>query len=391
MSCGNCGNGSSPKGCNNNGGCSTGSCNRLNTFDWLAATELDPDGLHNIVEVSFKHGTRKDFFAVSREGMLLNSGDMVVVESGAGNDVGRVSLTGALVKLQMKKKKVREDRLLKQVRRLASSRDLERLEEARAKERDTLVRARAMARTLNLDMKISEVEFQGDGRKATFYFTANSRVDFRELIRQYAREFKVKVEMRQIGARQESSLIGGLGSCGRELCCSTWLTSFKNVSTKAARYQNLSINQSKLSGQCGRLKCCLNYELDVYIDAVKKFPKADKLKTQEGMAYFIKVDIFKKLMYYNLKLNSGRSHLVGLDIESVREIKKLNKQGEFPESFKSYLIAPQFEEPEVDFDADLTGSIVLKDDPKRRRRGGKRKNRNKKRKGRGKSNQNKKK
>lgn len=379
MSCGNCGSGSSPKGCNSNGGCSTGSCNRLNTFDWLAATELDPDNLHNIVEVSFKNGVRKDFYAVESNDLILNSGDMVVVDTGGGSDVGRVSLTGALVKLQMKKKRVRDDRLFKNVRRLATHRDLTRLQEARDLEKQSLVRARAIARSLGLEMKVSDVCFQGDGRKATFYFTANGRIDFRELIRSFAREFKVKVEMRQIGSRQESSLVGGIGSCGRELCCSTWLTSFKNVSTKAARYQNLSINQSKLSGQCGRLKCCLNYELDLYIEAAKQFPlKADKLRTKEGTAYFIKVDIFRKVMHYNLKLASGRSRLITLDVKNVKKIKEANRKGDMPESFQDFVVQAPLEKEELDFDADLTGMIELKDEKTRRSRRGKGKSRRKK-------------
>jgi len=383
MSCGNCGKtkeGSAPSGCNSNGGCSTGSCNRLNTFDWLARTEVDDENNHGIIEVSFKNGVRKDFYALPSRSMILNSGDMVVVDTGSGSDVGRVSLTGALVRLQMKKKKVSEDRLFKPVRRLASQRDLERLQESRARERDTLIRARAITRSLDLDMKISDVTFQADGRKATFYFIANGRVDFRELIRAYAKEFRIKIEMRQIGSRQESSLVGGIGSCGRELCCSTWLTNFKNVSTKVARYQNLSINQSKLSGQCGRLKCCLNYELDLYLEAVRSFPlKADKLKTKEGTAYFIKVDIFKKLMYYSLKSEVGRSRLLALDIASVEKIKAINKKGEFPDSFNNFVITPELENDGMDFDADLTGSIVLKEEKKtrssrRKGRGGKKGN-----------------
>ena len=267
MACAGCNttDGSAPRGCNSNGGCATGSCNRLNTFDWLADHKLQDFSDHDMVEVSFKNGARKDFYKMSTKVQAI-SGDMVVVDNGTGYDVGRLSLTGQLVSLQMRKKGVSPDRVVHPVVRRANRRDMEKLDEARQMEHKTLVKARAISRSLALDMKVGDVEYQGDKRKATFYFTANGRVDFRELIRHYAKEFRVKIEMRQIGSRQESSRIGGIGSCGRELCCSTWLTAFKSVSTRAARYQNLSINQTKLSGQCGRLKCCLNYELDLYAE-----------------------------------------------------------------------------------------------------------------------------
>ena len=241
--------------------------------------DISDSELYDIVEVSFKNGSRKSFYQ-NPPYVRAIIGDTVVVESASGYDVGRISLTGELVRLQMKKKKVSETTIFPKLIRLANNRDLEKLEDARALERDTMIRARAIARSLNLDMKLGDVEYQGDRRKATFYYTADGRVDFRELIRHYAKEFRVKIEMRQIGARQESSRIGGLGSCGRELCCSTWLTNFKSVTTGAARYQNLAINQSKLSGQCGRLKCCLNYELDTYMDALQDFPvKHERLYT----------------------------------------------------------------------------------------------------------------
>ncbi|MEM8907113.1 MAG: regulatory iron-sulfur-containing complex subunit RicT, partial [Bacteroidota bacterium] len=244
-----------PLGCNSNGGCASGGCNRLNTYDWLSGLDIaDPEPL-DILEVSFKHGARKTFYRNPEHNHII-TGDMVVVDTGSGFDIGRVSLTGELVRLQMKKKRVNEDSILQKVIRRANERDLQRLEEGRNQEVATMIRARAIARSLDLEMKIGDVEYQGDRRKATFYYTADGRVDFRELIRHYAKEFRVKIEMRQIGARQESARIGGIGSCGRELCCSTWLSDFKSVSTAAARYQNLAINQSKLSGQCGRLKCC---------------------------------------------------------------------------------------------------------------------------------------
>ncbi|MEL7020783.1 MAG: regulatory iron-sulfur-containing complex subunit RicT, partial [Bacteroidota bacterium] len=279
-------------GCQSNGGCGTGGCNRLNTYDWLAKREIIDVDPFDLVEVSFKNGSRKTFF---KNPSYVNAitGDNVVVETGNGYDVGTISLSGELVRLQMKKKRVKFNSITHKILRIANQRDMEKLSEARELENATRVRARVIARTLGLEMKIGDVEYQGDKRKATFYYTADGRVDFRELIRQFAKEFRIKIEMRQIGARQESARIGGIGSCGRELCCSTWLTDFKSVSTAAARYQNLAINQAKLSGQCGRLKCCLNFELDSYLDALEDFPKhVDKLKTKNGLAVLIKTDIF---------------------------------------------------------------------------------------------------
>ncbi|NND05670.1 MAG: hypothetical protein HKN87_04760 [Saprospiraceae bacterium] len=379
MGCATCGskNGSSPKGCNSNGGCSTGGCNRLNTFDWLSETQIDDFADFEFVEVSFKNGARKDFYRISPH-MHVQSGDMVVVDNGSGYDVGRISLTGQLVGLQMKKKKVNRDRILHPVVREAGQRDLEKLGEARDLEKKTLVRARAIARSLGLEMKIGDVEYQGDKRKATFYFTANGRVDFRELIRHYAKEFRVKIEMRQIGSRQESSRIGGLGSCGRELCCSTWLTTFKSVSTRAARYQNLAINQSKLSGQCGRLKCCLNYELDLYTEALDQFPmKAEVLKTKKGTGQLMKVDIFKKLMYYSIKNQIGKISFASLPIDRVRFLYEQNKAGDLPDEFEDR--SAMLDEVSLDFE-DVTGGVELKELPKHQRR---RKSRGKRNSGRG--------
>lgn len=375
MSCQSCGPGSGtlPKGCNNNGGCSTGGCNKLNTYDWLAKRDIEEFSSYEIVEVSFKHGSRKDFFKVAPN-LHISSGDMVVVDSGSGYDVGLVSLTGQLVPLQMKKRKLHRDRIMNPVVRRANHRDLEKLDEARAMEPRALVRSRAIARMLDLEMKIGDVEYQGDKRKATFYFTANGRVDFRELIRHYAKEFRVKIEMRQIGSRQESSRIGGLGSCGRELCCSTWLTAFKSVSTKAARYQNLAINQSKLSGQCGRLKCCLNYELDLYTEALDEFPmKAEVLKSKVGKAHLVKVDIFKKLMYYNQVDRKGKLSILALRPQMAREIYEGNRAGEIPGEIADVKRLAFADEPELDFE-DVTGGVELKEDPRRgRRRGNRRK------------------
>jgi cell fate regulator YaaT (PSP1 superfamily) len=366
LGCTSCGTSSGTKGCNSNGGCATGGCNRLNTYDWLSSLDIiDIDPL-NIVELSFKNGVRKQFFRVADQVRVV-TGDMVVAETGNGYDVGKVSLSGELVRLQMKRRRVDERSINNFVLRRANERDLERLEEAREAEQPTMVRARAIARTLGLEMKVGDVEYQGDKRKATFYYTADGRVDFRELIRHYAKEFRVKIEMRQIGARQESAIIGGIGSCGRELCCSTWLTDFKSVSTAAARYQNLAINQVKLSGQCGRLKCCLNYELDTYLDALADFPSgADRLTTKKGTATLIKTDIFKKLLFYVYDHERGRGTVYPLDLSKVKEIQEMNARGEKPDEFD--VAATTNFVPEEDGFVDVTGDIELPDDKKRRKK-----------------------
>lgn len=336
----------SPSGCRSNGGCATGGCNRHNTYDWITALGISDPRPFDTVEVSFKNGARKEFFK-NPPYTRASTGDWVVVESPTGGfDVGKVSLSGELVRMQMKRKRLRADARLQPVVRKAHDRDLERLDEVRRQERDVMVRARVIARTLDLNMKVGDVEFQGDGRKCTFYYTADGRVDFRELIRHYAREFKVKIEMRQIGARQESARLGGLGNCGRELCCATWLTEFKSVNTAAARYQNLAINQTKLSGMCGRLKCCLNYELDTYIDALEDFPdRAEKIKTAAGLAILIKTDVFKRLMYYTYAENRGKLFI--LHVDQVWEVIDMIKRGEMPGSLEDIqAMAPPSEEPE---------------------------------------------
>lgn len=366
----------SPKGCGSKGNCSTGGCNRLNTYDWLSSMEIADTDPYHVVEASFKNGARKGFYRL-REHVRTITGDMVVVETGNGFDVGTISLSGELVRLQMKKKGVAEKDIIHEVVRKANERDLERLDEARSQEMATMVRARVIARTLGLEMKIGDVEYQGDKRKATFYYTADGRVDFRELIRHYAKEFRVKIEMRQIGARQESARIGGIGSCGRELCCSTWLTDFKSVSTAAARYQNLAINQSKLSGQCGRLKCCLNYELDTYLDALESFPNnADKLETKYGKAVLIKTDIFKQIMYYSVSQENGRNKIYVLQLVRVKEILEMNQKGEKPETLEGIdLYGMSGDIKEVDFE-DGTGDIELPMEKRKKRK--KRKNPRKK-------------
>lgn len=379
MGCGSCSTTKNgvPQGCGDKGHCTSGTCNKKNTYDWLAnITAVDPSAFR-YVEVSFKKGSRKDFFSLADHYDIV-TGDMVVVESSAGYNIGRVSLSGELVRLQMKKKKVNTYDISLKVIRPANHRDLEKLDEARSKEKPSLVKARVISRTMGLDMKIGDVEYQADNKKATFYYTAEGRVDFRELVRSYAREFRVKIEMRQIGARQESARIGGIGSCGRELCCSTWLSDFKSVTTSAARYQNISINQTKLSGQCGRLKCCLNYELENYMEALSHFPKnADVLKSKNTKAFLIKTDIFKGIMYYNVKVELGRGPIIALDKEVVRDVLWMNKKGEFPESFDSLTQVEKEEnkEEELEF-ADVTGEIEL---PRHQKKKSKNSRNNKKR------------
>jgi cell fate regulator YaaT (PSP1 superfamily) len=289
----------------------------------------------------------------------FEKGDLITVEGVAGFDVGDVSLTGEIVRLQMKKKGVDEfNPDMKKVLRRATDRDLDIQKQNKAREKNAVIRSRAIARQLNLNMKISQVEIQADGKKATFFYIADDRVDFRELIKIYASEFKVKVEMRQIGARQESAKVGGIGSCGRELCCSTWLTDFKSVNTAAARYQNLSINQTKLSGQCGRLKCCLNYELDTYLDALQGFPEnADMLQVARGTATLIKKDIFRNLMWYVLPDSTKQYPLT---IERVRKIRSLNMQNIVPEELEVVeVVSTKQKEIEPEF-VDVVGHISLK-------------------------------
>lgn len=331
----------------------------MNAFDWLMNLPIsDQETACKVIEVSFNQGSRKDFF---RNATIQNfeKGDLIAVEGISGFDVGEVSLTGEIVRIQMKKRGIGEyDSELKKVLRRASDKDIEIWQQNKAREKEALIQTRAITKQLNLDMKMSEVEIQADGRKATFFYIADDRVDFRELIKILAREFKVKVEMRQIGARQEAAKVGGVGSCGRELCCSTWLTDFKSVNTTAARYQNLSINQSKLSGQCGRLKCCLNYELDTYLDALQHFPdNADLLQVGKGNATLIKKDIFKNIMWYVLP-DSNKQYPVSID--RVRKIKQLNAQGTIPEQLEPVEItSSKAREVEPEF-VDLVGQISLR-------------------------------
>lgn len=379
MGCSSCATGKdgTPKGCKNNGTCGTDGCNKLSVFDWLSNMTL-PQGVapFNFVEVRFKNG-RKHFFKNS-ENISLSMGDVVATEASPGHDVGVVSLVGELVRVQMKKKKVRqEDPEILKIYRKASQRDIDIWQRSREREEQIRGKAREIAIHLNLKMKISDVEFQGDGSKATFYYTAEDRVDFRQLIKEFAREFSTRIEMRQIGFRQEAARLGGIGSCGRELCCSTWLTDFRSVNTSAARYQQLSLNPQKLAGQCGKLKCCLNYELDTYLDALKGFPKSDlKLHTEKGVAVCQKTDIFKGLLWYAYEGEWSTWHI--LEVEQVNKIIDANEKKERVGSLEEFAIELQSEnEPEF---SDGVGQESLTRFDKKVSETKKRKNKRKKRK-----------
>ena len=361
MGCGSCGTSKdgAPGGCQSHGSCSSGGCNRMNVHDWLANLPFsDPESGCRIVEISFNNGSRKDYFKNTTTN-YFEKGDLVALEGISGFDIGSVNLTGELVRLQLKKNNIKEESPeIKKILRFATDADLNKWKETKAREKDVMIRSRAIAKQLKLEMKVAEVEIQADGRKATFFYIADDRVDFRELIKIYAGEFKVKVEMKQIGARQEAGKVGGIGSCGRELCCSTWLTDFKSVNTNAARYQNLSINQTKLSGQCGRLKCCLNYELDTYLDALQHFPDdCDMIEVAKSRAFLVKKDIFRNLMWYTMP-DSNKQY--PLTIERVQKIKALNKQGIRPEELETVEVAskkPVEIEPTY---VDVVGQISLK-------------------------------
>ncbi|MFN0050138.1 MAG: stage 0 sporulation family protein [Cytophagales bacterium] len=329
MGCGSCSSGgcSTGGGCGKSGGCSTGGCNKLNTFDWLSGmVEVSPADRFPFVEVRFKGG-RKEILK-NANALELHTGDAIIVDSVSGQDIGHVALQGELVGLQMKKKGITESPEMLLISRIATKEELLKHENVKLRELPTMYRTREIVSELKLEMKISDIEFQLDGKKATFYYSAEDRVDFRELIKRLATEFKVRIEMKQISLRQEASRLGGIGVCGRELCCSTWLTDFKSVNTSAARYQNLSLNPQKLSGQCGRLKCCLNYELDTYMLALKDVPEVQSpLQTQIGSASLQKTDIFRKLMWFSY---SGESNWHQLSTVEVEEIIALNKKGVKP-------------------------------------------------------------
>jgi cell fate regulator YaaT (PSP1 superfamily) len=380
MACNSCSTGKDgqPKGCKNNGTCGTDSCNKLTVFDWLANMSL-PNGQEPFigVEVRFKNG-RKLYYK-NTENLTLSIGDVVATQAKSGHDIGMVTLTGELVRVQMKRKKVNledAENVLK-IYRKASQKDIDIWSAARDKEEPMKVKARQFAIDLSLKMKISDIEFQGDASKATFYYTAEERVDFRELIKVFAREFRTRIEMKQVGFRQEAARLGGIGSCGRELCCSTWLTDFRSVSTSAARYQQLSLNPLKLAGQCGKLKCCLNYELDSYLDALKAFPKNDtKLYTEKGSAVCQKTDIFKGLMWYAYEGEWMNWHIITTD--QAREIITKNKQKEKVASLEEYA-AEHIQDTKNEFE-NVVGqdSLTRFDSPKgnKKRKNNKSRNRN---------------
>lgn len=373
MGCGSCSTGGcSTGGCGQSGGCATGGCNKLNTYDWFDGMQQPNQSEHNnVYEIRFKN-TRKEFFR-NVNGLSLITGDFVAVESDRGFDVGQISLGGILAQLQMKKKKIRGGPAKnRKILRRATNDDLDKLRLARSREQETLVRSREIVRMLNIDMKMSEVEYQGDNTKAIFYYIADQRVDFRELIKLLANDFKIRVEMKQIGLRFESALVGGIGSCGRELCCSTWLTDFKTVSTAAARYQNLSLNPMKISGQCGRLKCCLNFELDSYLDAIKGIPKVDRIETNMGMAFLQKTDIFKRTMWFSY---ANESAWIAMDVEKVQEMAEMNANGVKPASLHILDKIIHEDDKEMDF-VDVVGQSVYREEPKRKKKKKKPTNRN---------------
>lgn len=355
-------------GCSS-GSCGTSGCNKMNTFDWLSDMDIPAQMRFNVVEVRFKGG-RKEYFR-NINGLELYTGDMVVCEMPNGHHIGSVSLQGDLVRLQMKRKQVPVNDDIKSIFRKASNKDLEKHTQSMARDLPTMYRTREIVRELKLNMKMSDVEFQSDNSKATFFYSSEERVDFRELIKVLANEFKVRVEMRQISLRQEAGRLGGIGSCGRELCCSTWISDFKNISTSAARYQNLSLNPSKLSGQCGRLKCCLNYELETYMDALKDIPKVEQtLKTEKGEASLQKTDIFRKIMWFGF---SQEANWYPVAIPDVVRIMEMNKKGIVPESLE--ILEPPIpvkkgEKRTESLNSDLVGldKKYSRDQPKKKKR-----------------------
>jgi cell fate regulator YaaT (PSP1 superfamily) len=364
-----CGSGGCSSGGCSSGGCSSGGCNKLNTFDWLAEMDLPPHMKpFDIVEVRFK-GTRKEFYKSTFVDFFTN--EYVVVEAENGYDIGKVSLKGELVKLQLKKyNRSEHDTDFRKILRKASEADIAKFKENQELEVPTMYKARSIAMELGLSMKLSDVEYQGDRRKATFFYTAEERVDFRELIKRLAESFKVRIEMRQIGYRQEAGRLGAIGSCGRELCCSTWLTDFKIVSNHAARYQNLSLNPLKLNGQCGKLKCCLNFELESYMEAIKEFPQENyvTLTFAENKIYkSVKTDILKRIMWFSPQTEIGGEWL-SFPVSQVIAYQEQNKRGEFPvlELQEKKSLKP--EKVELEFKNDMgIGSLTRLDEKDRRK------------------------
>ena len=374
MSCNSCSTGKDgqPRGCKSNGTCGTDSCNKLTVFNWLSNMSLPSSQKpFDCVEVRFKN-SRKHFYR-NTENLSLSIGDIVATEASPGHDVGIVTLTGELVRVQMKKKKVALDSEdVRKIYRKASQKDIDVWSRSRDREEEIKKRSRELAIALSLQMKISDVEFQGDASKATFYYTAEDRVDFRQLIKDMAKAFSIRIEMRQIGFRQEAARLGGIGSCGRELCCSTWLTDFRSVNTAAARYQQLSLNPQKLAGQCGKLKCCLNFELDAYLEALQQFPKSDvKLYTEKGTAVCQKTDIFKGHIWYAYEGEWMNWHKLTTD--QANEIIALNKEKKKVISLEEYALDLIEEDTKTDFENVVGQDSLTRFDKKptrnRKRRG----------------------
>ena len=369
MSCSNCRNGAdgTPRGCRSNGNCGVGGCGPLTVFDWLEGVAL-PAGQRpfDIVEVRFK-ANRKGFYRKPSK-LEIQVGDVVVLDADHGLDVGVVSLTGELVRAQMSAKGAKDDHEVKRIERKATQEDIDAWQNASMREPDTIREAREIIKGLGLDMKLTDVEYQGDGNKATFYYTAEDRVDFRDLVRALASSFGVRIEMRQIGSRQEAARVGGIGVCGRELCCSSWLKDFRSVSTSAARYQQLSLNPQKLAGQCGKLKCCLNFELDQYVEAVKEFPSPNaKIKLKEGKAFVFKMDIFKRLVYL-ISPDGGTNGPVAVTLEDMKELLEMNERGEYPQSLTEFALVEGPDEVDEVYSNVVGQDSLTRFDEQRRRR-----------------------
>ncbi len=381
MGCSSCSKGSDglPRGCRNNGRCGSCGCGSKTVFDWLEGVAI-PNGVKefDIVEVRFKNN-RKGFFRVGA-GAKYHVGDVVSINLNPGIDLGVVSLTGELVRSQMSSRKVRDDHEIKRIMHKSTVEEIEVWHKARQREETTRMQAREIIKRLGIPMKLTDVEFQGDNKKATFYYIADDRVDFRELVREFAGKFGIRIDMRQIGARQEAARVGGIGSCGRELCCSVWLSDFRSVSTGAARYQQLALDPIKLAGQCGKLKCCLNFELDQYVEAVKEFPSPHaKILTQKGKAVVFKMDIFKRIVYF-LQLGESGGGPVALPVEEANRLIANSQKGEKINSLSEFAIPEEVEEIDHTY-----SNVVGQDDLTRfdSSKGGRRKKRNKRKGGNG--------